>query len=54
LNVIFFVFQFIAIFVLLFMIYFMLKKNKYYVERGAKLFKNAFFKEKIQFNCIYN
>ena len=54
LNIIFFLFEFIVIFVLMFMIYFVLKKKQYYVEKGAKLFKNAFFKEKIQFDCIYN
>ena len=54
LNIIFFLFEFIVILILMIMIYFWLKKQKNYVEKGAKLFKNAFFKEKIQFDCIYN
>ena len=54
LNIIFFLFEFIVIFILMIMIYFWLKKQQKYVEKGSKLFKNAFFKEKIQFDCIYN
>ena len=54
LNIIFFLFEFIVIFILMIMIYFWLKKQQNYVEKGSKLFKNAFFKEKIQFDCIYN